>query len=91
MGEEIDMSSFLKNTPTTVSVKAVFQLSFFENRISHSKILLLRNRNFFKLCIEYEINSFIEVILQRVFLKQYCLYEYQHREDIPKSLLVGRM
>ena len=44
MEEEIDMSSFLKNTPTTVLVKAVFQLLFFENRISHSKILLLRKQ-----------------------------------------------
>ena len=33
MEEEIDMSPFLRNTPTTVLVKAVFQLSFFENRI----------------------------------------------------------
>ena len=57
MGEEIDMSSFLKNTPTTVLVKAVFQLLFFENRISHSKILLFRKRNSSKLCIECEIHS----------------------------------
>ena len=91
MGEEIDMSSFLKNAPTTVLVKAVFQLSFFENRISHSKILLLRNRNSFELCIEYEINSFIEVIIQCVFLKHRCLYAYQRRENIPKNLLVGRV
>ena len=56
MGEEIDMSSFLENTPTTVLVKAVFQLSFFENRIPHSKILLLRNRNSLKMIVETQLS-----------------------------------